>query len=56
MTEYSDMVEAMRLKIKEEKKKKQIAFIQASDGKYLVGRRDGSIQELSRKEWLKLKG
>ena len=56
MTEYTDMVEAMRLRIKEEKEKKQIAFVQASSGKYLVGRKDGSVQELNRKEWLKLKG
>ena len=55
MTEYTDIVETMRLRIKEEKEKKQIAFVQASSGKYLVGRKDGSIQELNRKEWLKLK-
>ena len=55
MTEYTDIVEAMRLRIKEEKEKKQIAFIHASSGKYLIGRKDGSIQELNRKEWLKLK-
>ena len=55
MTEYTDIVEAMRLRIKEEKEKKQIAFVQASSGKYLVGRKDGSVQELNRKEWLKLK-
>ena len=56
MTEYTGIVEAMRLRIKEEKEKKQIAFVQASSGKYLVGRKDGSIQELNEKEWLKLKG
>ena len=56
MTEYTDMVEAMRLRIKEEKEKKQIAFVQASSGRYLVGRKDGSVQKLNRKEWLKLKG
>ena len=55
MTEYTNIVEAMRHRIKEEKEKKQIAFVQASSGKYLVGRKDGSIQELNRKEWLKLK-
>jgi len=27
MTEYTDIVEAMRLRIKEEKEKKQIAFV-----------------------------
>ena len=56
MTEYTDIVEAMRLRMKEEKEKKQIAFVQASSGRYLVGRKDGSVQELNRKEWLKLKG
>ena len=56
MTEYTNIVEAMRLRIKEEKEKKQIAFVQASSGRYLVGRKDGSVQELNREEWLKLKG
>ena len=55
MTEYTDIVEAMRLRIKEEKEKKQFAFVQASSGRYLVGRKDGSRQELNEKEWLKLK-
>ncbi len=55
MTEYTDIVEAMRLRIKEEKEKKQIAFVQASSGRYLVGRKDGSVQELNAKEWLQLK-
>ena len=56
MTEYTDMVEAMRLRIKEEKQKKRFTFVQASSGRYLVGRKDGSVQELNEKEWLKLKG
>ena len=55
MTEYTDIVEAMRLRIKEEKEKKQFTFVQASSGRYLVGRKDGSVQELNEKEWLKLK-
>ena len=56
MTEYTDIVEAMRLRIKEEKEKKKFTFIEASSGRYLIGRKDGSRQELNRKEWLKLKG
>ena len=56
MTEYTDIVEAMRLRIKEEKEKKRFTFVQASNGRYLVGRKDGSVQELNEKEWLKLKG
>ena len=56
MTEYTDIVEAMRLRIKEEKEKKEITFFQASDGKYLIGRKDGSRQVLNKKEFLKLKG
>jgi hypothetical protein len=54
MTEYTNIVEAIRLKIKKEKEKKEITFFQASGGKYLVGRKDGSIQELTNKEFLKL--
>mgnify|MGYP003154129525 CR=1 FL=1 len=54
MTEYTDIVEAMRLRIKEEKEKKEITFFQASDGKYLIGRKDGSRQVLNKKEFLKL--
>ena len=56
MTEYTDMVEEARLRIKEEKEKKQFTFIEASSGKFTIGRKDGSVQELNRKEWLKLKG
>jgi len=56
VTEYTDIVEAMRLRIKEEKEKKKFTFIEASSGRYLIGRKDGSVQELNRKEWLKLKG
>tara|TARA_R100001143_G_scaffold62778_2_gene67040 strand:- start:1160 stop:1330 length:171 start_codon:yes stop_codon:yes gene_type:complete len=56
MTEYTDIVEAMRLRIKEEKEKKKFTFIEASSGRYLIGRKDGSVQELNREEWLKLKG
>ena len=41
---------------KEEREKKQIAFVRASSGRYLIGRKDGSVQELNEKEWLKLKG
>jgi hypothetical protein len=55
MTEYTEIVEAMRLRIKEEKEKKKFTFVQASSGRYLVGRKDGSVQELNEKEWLKLK-
>ena len=55
MTEYTDIVEAMRLRIKEEKEKKKFTFVQASSGRYLVGRKDGSVQELNEKEWLQLK-
>ena len=38
-----------------EEKKKKFTFIEASSGRYLIGRKDGSVQELNRKEWLKLK-
>ena len=55
MTEYTNMVETMRLRIKEEREKKKFTFVQASNGRYLVGRKDGSVQELNEKEWLKLK-
>ena len=54
MTEYTDIVEAMRLRIKEEKEKKMVTFLHASGGKYLIGRKDGSTQVLNRKEFLKL--
>jgi len=56
VTEYTNIVEAMRLRIKEEKEKKKFTFVQASSGRYLIGRKDGSVQELNEKEWLKLKG
>ena len=55
MTEYTNMVETMRLRIKEEKEKKKFTFIEASSGRYLIGRKDGSVQVLNEKEWLKLK-
>ena len=54
MTEYTDMVEEMRAKLKAEKEGRKISFVQASNGRYLVGRKNGSVQELSRKEWLNL--
>jgi len=55
MTEYTDIVEAMRLRIKEEKEKKMVTFLHASGGKYLLGRKDGSTQVLTSKEFLNLK-
>jgi|TARA_R110002012_G_scaffold298968_1_gene497698 hypothetical protein len=54
MTEYTDLVEKIRAKLKEEKEGRKVTFVQASNGKYTIGRKDGSLQELSEKEWLNL--
>jgi len=54
MTEYTDLVEKMRAKLKEEKEGRRVTYVQVSNGRYTVGRKDGSVQKLSRKEWLSL--
>ena len=54
MTEYSDIVEEMRAKLKAEKEGRKIVFVEASNGTYLIKRKNGSTQKLSKKEWLNL--